>query len=94
MSLLPDAERGQLASRLPGWQVTADGCALERSFTFKDFAAAWGFMAQVALRAERADHHPDWSNSYNRVTIRLTSHDAGGLTARDVALARAIDALG
>lgn len=67
--------------------------ALEKSFTFADFVSAFGFMTQVALLAERANHHPDWSNSWNKVVISLTSHDAGGLTMRDFKLAAAIDAL-
>ena len=67
--------------------------AIERSFKFKDFGAAWGFMSRVALLAEKADHHPEWSNVYNRVTILLTTHDVAGLSARDVALAAAIDGL-
>ena len=61
---------------------------------FADFSAAWAFMARVALLAEKHDHHPDWSNSYDTVDITLTSHDAGGLTAKDVAMAQAISALG
>lgn len=74
-----------------GWEVV-DG-AFRREFTFADFSAAWAFMSRVALLAEQHDHHPDWSNSYNRVSISLTSHDAGGLTDRDERLARAIDGL-
>ncbi len=78
---------------LPQWQLLADGRALHRSFRFADFSAAWGFMTRVALLAEAQNHHPDWRNVYNRVEITLTTHDSGGLTARDVTLARAIDAL-
>ena len=74
-----------------GWTLSDDGRSISRDFTFVDFAAAFGFMTRVALAAEKADHHPDWSNSWNRVSIRLTSHDAGGLTARDHALAATID---
>jgi 4a-hydroxytetrahydrobiopterin dehydratase len=76
---------------LPGW--TRVGEAIERQWRFPDFVAAFGFMSRVALLAEKADHHPDWSNVWNRVTIRLTTHDQGGLTHKDIALARAIDAL-
>ena len=66
--------------------------ALERTFEFADFAEAFAFMTRVAMLAERHDHHPDWSNSWNRVTIRLTTHSAGGtVTDKDEALARAID---
>lgn len=74
-----------------GWEVV-DG-KLHRELAFADFSEAFAFMARVALLAEKADHHPDWSNSWNRVVIDLVSHDAGGITDRDVALARAIGAL-
>jgi 4a-hydroxytetrahydrobiopterin dehydratase len=83
--------RERLAAR-PGWQLVDDGRAIERRFKFADFSAAFAFMTRVALAAERADHHPEWSNVYNRVTIRLTTHDAGGVTERDFALAAAADA--
>jgi 4a-hydroxytetrahydrobiopterin dehydratase len=83
--------RERLAAR-PGWQLVDDGRAIERGFKFADFSAAFAFMTRVALAAERADHHPEWSNVYNRVTIRLTTHDAGGVTERDFALAAAADA--
>jgi 4a-hydroxytetrahydrobiopterin dehydratase len=73
-----------------GW--TEDGGRLRREFRFADFAEAWAFMTRVALLAEQRDHHPEWSNVYNRVTIELTSHDAGNtVTARDVGLAEAIN---
>jgi len=88
---LDEAARAALATELPDW--TLDGEHLKRSFRFKDFNAAWGFMARVALLAEAQDHHPEWFNVYNRVDIALTTHDAGGLSARDMRLARAIDAL-
>ncbi len=74
-----------------GW--TRDGEAIVRRFAFDDFSQAWGFMSRVALLAEAADHHPDWRNVWNRVDIRLTTQDAGGVTDKDTALARAIDAL-
>jgi 4a-hydroxytetrahydrobiopterin dehydratase len=74
-----------------GWEVV-DG-KLHREVQLADFSEAFAFMTRVALAAEKADHHPDWSNSWNTVTIDLVSHDAGGLTARDVALAEAITAL-
>ena len=88
---LDDAARAGLAEALPGW--TLDGEHLKRSFRFADFSAAFAFLTRVALLAEKADHHPEWSNVYNRVDIALTTHDAGGLSQRDVDLARAIDAL-
>lgn len=76
---------------LPGkWVLAEDKASIHQSFEFKDFAEAFSFMAHVALLAEKADHHPDWSNSYNKVDISLTSHDAGGLTAKDIALAEQI----
>lgn len=76
---------------LNGWVYDEAAGAISHVFKFKDFSEAFAFMSRVALAAEKAGHHPDWSNSYNSVTIRLTTHDAGGLSARDVALAQAID---
>lgn len=76
---------------LPGWERQDDGIA--RSFSFDGFVEAFGFMSSVALLAERVNHHPEWSNVYNRVHIRLTTHDAGGLTRRDLDLAGEIDGL-
>jgi 4a-hydroxytetrahydrobiopterin dehydratase len=75
----------------PGWERRDR--TLHRELRFRDFAEAWAFMTRVAEVAEELDHHPDWSNSWNRVVIDLTSHDAGGLTARDVRLAERINAL-
>ena len=93
VELLTPGERDRLPATLPGWRLLPDRDAIARDFRFKDFSAAWGFMARVALLAERHGHHPEWSNVYNRVSITLTTHDAGGLSARDVALARAVDAV-
>ncbi len=76
---------------LPGWSEAEGRDAIRRTFTFKDFNAAFGFMSRVALAAERMDHHPEWFNVWNRVEITLSTHDAGGLSERDVKLARAID---
>ena len=90
---LSDAERAGLAAALPNWNAPDGRDAIRREFRFRDFSEAWGFMARVALLAEKADHHPDWSNVWNTVRIELSTHDAGGLTAKDVALAKAIDAL-
>ncbi len=90
---LDDAARAALAQSLPHWKFLADKDAIQREFKFKDFSAAWGFMDRVALLAEKMDHHPEWFNVYNRVEITLTTHDAGGLSARDMAMAHAIDAL-
>ena len=77
----------------PGWTLDADGKALERSYKFKDFAEAFAFLTRVAAHAEAVDHHPEFTSVWNRVDFRLTSHDAGGVTERDVALAEAIDRL-
>jgi len=90
---LTPAERDAALADLPQWSLRGDGLAIERELRFADFSAAFGFMTRVALYAEQADHHPEWSNVYNRVAITLTTHDAGGLSARDVAMARAIDAI-
>ena len=76
-----------------GWTLEDGGKALVRSFRFKDFSEAFGFLTRVALHAEKVDHHPEFINVWNRVDFRLTSHDAGGVTDRDVALADAIDRL-
>jgi 4a-hydroxytetrahydrobiopterin dehydratase len=92
-SRLTAQERSALAGTVPAWRVSEAGDTITREFRFRDFSEAWGFLSRVALVAEKQDHHPEWRNSYNRVTITLTTHDAGGLTGRDVALARAIDAL-
>lgn len=90
---LSDAEREAAVDALVEWRYDAESKALVREFGFRDFSAAFGFICRVALAAEKAGHHPDWSNSYNRVTIALSTHDAGGLTGKDVALAKAIDAV-
>jgi 4a-hydroxytetrahydrobiopterin dehydratase len=92
MKKLSDAERTAALADLAGWKLQPDRDAIERSVKFKDFSAAWGFMNRVALAAEAADHHPEWFNVYNRVDIVLSTHDAGGLTAKDIALAKKIDA--
>jgi 4a-hydroxytetrahydrobiopterin dehydratase len=88
---LDEPARAAALKALPEWSYDAARDALSQRFTFADFNAAFGFMTRVALLAEKADHHPEWSNVYNRVDIVLTTHDAGGLSARDVALARAIE---
>lgn len=80
-------------AQLDGWQHDRQRRALVRRFEFADFIAAFGFMTRVALAAEKAGHHPEWSNVYKRVDIVLTTHDAGGITSRDVDLARIIDRL-
>ncbi len=76
---------------LPGkWALAEDAKSIHQSFKFKSFAEAWSFMSHVALLAEKMDHHPDWSNSYNKVEMSLSSHDSGGVTQRDLDLAKAI----
>lgn len=88
---LSDEERQDALADLGGWQAEPAGRTIRRSFAFADFNEAFAFMTRVALAAEQADHHPEWSNVWNRVDIRLTTHDAGGLTAKDVALAKRIN---
>lgn len=90
---LTDAERASALGALTGWSEARDGKAIERKLEFADFSEAWGFMSRVALLADSQDHHPEWFNVYNTVEITLTTHDAGGLSQRDVTMARAIDAL-
>ncbi len=90
---LSEAERVEALEGLPDWDHDEARDAITRSFSFADFSQAFAFMTRVALLAEKADHHPDWSKVYNRVEILLTTHDAGGLSSRDVDMAQAIDAL-
>lgn len=90
---LSEEERAAALDGLDDWDFDEARDAICRSFTFADFSAAFAFMTRVALLAEKADHHPEWSNVWNRVDILLTTHDAGGLSHRDVALAEAIDIL-
>ena len=89
MQKLSDSEIAALSAQLPAWEVRVD--RLVRTFSFPDFVAAFGFMSKVALVAERSNHHPEWRNVYGTVVVELTTHDAGGITSRDVALARACD---
>lgn len=90
--LTPDA-RGAALAILPHWTFEAEPEAISRQFDFANFVEAFGFMSRVALLAEKADHHPDWSNVYGKVAITLSTHDAGGLTQKDIDLAGKIDAL-
>ena len=83
---LTEAELSDLLARHPEWALRADRLALERTFRFADFNAAFGFMTRVALYADKADHHPEWFNVYNRVEMTLTTHDAGGVSDRDAAM--------
>ena len=86
-------ERARLSANFSEWKLVEGRDAITRAFRFKDFSEAWGFMARVALLAEAQDHHPEWFNVWNRVEITLSTHDAGGLSARDIRLAQAIDGL-
>jgi 4a-hydroxytetrahydrobiopterin dehydratase len=88
---LTEEEREAALAGLVGWSYDAAARAIRRSFRFRDFSEAFGFMTRVALAAEKSDHHPDWSNRWNKVEVALTTHSAGGVTARDAALAREID---
>jgi 4a-hydroxytetrahydrobiopterin dehydratase len=88
---LTGAEREKALGELTGWVLVAGRDAIAKSFKFKTFRQAWGFMSQVALVAEKADHHPEWFNVYNRVDVTLSTHECNGLSRRDVDLARAID---
>ncbi len=88
---LTEAAHAALHTTLPRWTVKP--AAIHRAVKFKDFSEAWGFMARVALLAEKHDHHPEWSNVWNKVDITLSTHDAGGLSQKDVDLAQAIDTL-
>ena len=90
---LDDAQRSALLARFPEWTHEPSRDAITRQFKFDDFARAFGFMASIAIIAEKMDHHPEWSNVYNRVDILLTTHDADGLSERDAKLAEAIEAL-
>jgi 4a-hydroxytetrahydrobiopterin dehydratase len=88
---LSDAEIGERMPQVPQWK--REGDKIRRDFRFDNFVTAFGFMSQVALLAEKADHHPEWSNVYNKVSIELSTHDASGLSQRDFDLARQIDKL-
>jgi 4a-hydroxytetrahydrobiopterin dehydratase len=88
---LDDVTRRGLPQRLPQWQTVAGRDAIRRGFVFKDFNEAFGFMARVALLAEQMNHHPEWTNVWNKVEVTLSTHDAGGLTERDLQLAEAMD---
>ena len=90
---LDEAQRKGLSAQLHGWKMADGRDALQKTFKFADFSAAFGFMARAALVAEKMDHHPEWSNVWNRVDITLSTHSAGGLTELDVKLAEAMDKL-
>lgn len=89
---LDSAARAKALAELEGWKDVAGRDAIQRSFTFADFNAAFGFMGRVALLAEKMDHHPEWFNVYNRVDVTLATHDCGGVSERDIAMARFMNA--
>lgn len=91
-NILDGARRIEALASLDGWNVETDRDAITKEFAFKDFNAAFGFMTRIAMKAEAMDHHPEWRNIYNRVTVTLATHDAGGLTEKDIALASFMDA--
>ncbi len=90
---MPAAKIGAEAAlaRLDGWHAAEGRDAITKEFRFKDFNAAFGFMSRVALFSEKHDHHPEWTNVYNRVEVTLATHDSGGVTDKDVALAHFMD---
>ncbi len=92
-SKLSATARAAALAELTGWREVAGRDALTKTFQFADFSAAWGFMTRVALAAEKMDHHPEWSNVWNKVDITLSSHDVGGVSDRDVNLAKLCDAV-
>ena len=93
MPKLAGEARASALKKLDGWSEADGRDAIRKQFRFKNFSEAFGFMAQVALAAEKMDHHPDWSNVYDRVDIELSSHDIGGVSERDIKLAATIDAI-
>ena len=92
MAVLSESERNEALAGLAGWSFEGGRNGIAKSFKFADFGTAFAFMTKVALAAEKADHHPDWRNVWNRVDILLSTHDQGGVTEKDVALARQIEA--
>lgn len=89
--LLHQGDVARQLERLAGWRLIDQGCAITKTFVFDDFTQAFAFMTRIADKAEDMNHHPDWTNVYNRVSVRLSTHDAGGLTDKDFALALAMD---
>ena len=88
---LSDSERTEALNQLPGWSYDSETKALVKSFKFSDFSEAWAFMNRAALLAEKMDHHPEWFNVYNRVDVKMTTHDAGGVTTLDRTMAVAME---
>lgn len=90
---LKESERAEAFASISEWKLVDGRDAITRTFRFKDFNAAFGFMARVALKADKMDHHPEWFNVYNRVEVTLSTHDADGLTSLDIRLARFMDGI-
>ncbi len=90
---LDSDQRAKALAGLSGWRDAEGRDAIQKTYTFADFNGAFGFMTRVALKAEATDHHPEWSNVYNQVEVTLATHDAGGVTEKDIVLARFMDAL-
>jgi len=90
-SKLSEADRNRALMGLPGWDYSADEAAMKKTYKFSDFSEAWAFMTRAALLAEKIDHHPEWFNVYNRVEVKLTTHDANGVTALDIQMATAME---
>ena len=90
MTKLTEGERAELLPVLQGWSMVEGRDAIHKRFTFKNFNEAFGWMCRVALVAEKLDHHPEWFNVYNRVEVTLATHDAGGVTENDIAMAKAM----
>jgi len=88
---LSETDRTEALGNLPGWDYRADEKAIRRTFKFSDFSEAWAFMTRAALLAEQIDHHPEWFNVYNRVEVKLTTHDADGVTRLDIQMATAME---
>jgi 4a-hydroxytetrahydrobiopterin dehydratase len=93
VAVLTESERETALAGLAGWIFDAERNGIARSFKFANFGEAFAFMTRVALEAEKADHHPEWSNVWNRVDVLLSTHDAGGVTGKDIALAAKMDAI-
>jgi 4a-hydroxytetrahydrobiopterin dehydratase len=93
VAILPESERTQALAGLAGWTFDAARNGIAKGFVFADFSEAFAFMTRVALAGEKADHHPEWSNVWNKVDILLSTHSAGGVTEKDIALARGIEAI-
>jgi len=93
VAVLSESARSEALAGLPGWAFDESRGGIAKSLKFADFGAAFAFMTRVALEAEKADHHPEWSNVWNRVDILLSTHSDGGVTAKDIALAKKIEAI-